>query len=240
MLSTHCLRLLWYNENPVYFVFQSWEVLGQVIGLLAGVELLSYTENDGNWQRVLGAWIFVRAIHIALRYYSLEMLNMKSINVARGKMLAQFFLADSTLPGVRALAEDENFMLDWIQLKPTINLGCTIDAAFAIDEPSKVPFEFQDWVSLFSEEMYILVWWDEEGRVVLKEGASSLDYLKALYQCVILNSMGTKSASFAELKQSLMQTQSSFPDFVDALGVAGWDICDIVIHAESVRVRDVV
>lgn len=234
------LGRLWADDDTFHMVFQSWEVLGQVIGLLAGVELLSYAESDGDWQKVLGSWIVVRTVHIILRYCSLGILNMKSINVARGKKLAQLFIAGSTLPNTRVMAESENFMLDWIQVQPTINFGCTVDAAFSMNVPGRVQITFSEWVSLFSEEMYILGWWDSKGWVVLKEDATSLDYLKALYHCVILNSMETKSGSLVDLRGSLKDVQGSFPDFADALGLAGWDIDDIVIQASSVRIRDIV
>ncbi|GMH40584.1 hypothetical protein BSKO_08488 [Bryopsis sp. KO-2023] len=228
------------NIGEVAAKEESWEVVAQVAGLLASVQLLSLIEEYGEWQWVLGAWITVHSAHVALRYSSMYSLQLDSINLARGKRLALHHIQGANpLPNVRTVNKEEDYAMDWSMLKPCIHMGCSVKEAFPAGMQTSIGFD--PWQQIFSEEMYLLGWHDGQGWVVLKEGAEELDFLRAAYHCVLLNGMGgARGGELGDvLRSSLVRMQMGFPDFVAQLMDSGWDVDKVVIRGHRIRVKTV-
>lgn len=213
---------------------QSWEVLGQVAGLLGSVVILSYIEDHGTWQWVLGAWMAVQSMHVLLRFKSLQSIKLDTINVARAKLLAKCHTEGRPLSTAAQLSSAENFLVNWLTLEPRIEFGASIAQAFT---PSVESMGFEEWVQLYQEDKYMLGWHDGQGFVALKEGAQGRDILKALYQCVLLNEAEIHSADINDLRLSLERTSGAFTDFIRSLEDSDWTIDKISIPSKPTRVQ---
>ena len=62
--------------------------------------------------------------------------------------------------------------------QPAVRLGCSVEEAFR-GMPSHA---LADHLKLFSQERFLLVWDQDRGRLVLKQGSQPRDEIRALWQ----------------------------------------------------------
>lgn len=80
---------------------QSWEVIGQLLGLLTSVAFLSAIDGTKEWEIVVVAWVAVHSLHVGLRYVALSTLCLDTINFQRGRVLARAHVDGLEIPGLQ-------------------------------------------------------------------------------------------------------------------------------------------
>ena len=80
-------------------MLQSWEVIGQLLGLLTSVAFLSAIDGTNQWEIVVMAWAAVHSVHVGLRYVALSTLRFDTVNLQRGRILATAHVNQHPIPG---------------------------------------------------------------------------------------------------------------------------------------------
>lgn len=78
---------------------QVWEVVAQLIGLGLSIALLNGIEATGDPTNAVWAWGAIQSVHVALRFKSLSMIQLPTLNQKRSCVLVNAFLKGQKLPG---------------------------------------------------------------------------------------------------------------------------------------------
>eukprot|EP00803_Ostreobium_quekettii_P006598 evm.model.scf_651.3 EVM.evm.TU.scf_651.3 scf_651:25587-30717(+) len=224
------------NVGEVAAKEESWEVVGQLLGLLSSVALLSAVDSTvGARREVILIWAAIQTAHVVLRYVSLSSLRLDSVNLQRGKALVAAHVSGLPIPDVSTANATENFMPGMPAAGPIVHFGCSIeDAVNATEWEHRMPVLLQ----AFSQERYLLVWHLGKGRVLFKDDARPLDALRALWQCSWLAARGVHSASLEDIEDSLRNLQARFGSLLSAMRLAGWNADQVVIRMGPIRVKE--
>ena len=84
------------------FQLQVWEVVAQLIGLALSIALLNAIDRTGDPTNAVWAWGAIQSVHVALRYKSLSVIQLPTLNQKRSCALVNAFLNDQPLPGITA------------------------------------------------------------------------------------------------------------------------------------------
>jgi len=79
-------------------------VVAQLIGLGLSIALLNGIEATGDPTNAVWAWATIQSVHVALRYKSLSVIQLPTLNQKRSCALVNAFLQGQQLPGVAAAA----------------------------------------------------------------------------------------------------------------------------------------
>lgn len=80
-------------------MLQVWEVVAQLIGLGLSIALLNGIEATGDPTNAVWAWVVIQSVHVVLRFKSLSMVQLPSLNQKRSCVLINAFLEGQQLPG---------------------------------------------------------------------------------------------------------------------------------------------
>eukprot|EP00951_Prasinocladus_malaysianus_P004994 scaffold35495_cov50-Prasinocladus_malaysianus.AAC.2 len=192
--------------------------------------------------------------HVWLRYASLKTLRFSGLNQKRACLLVTQDVAGGDLPGEHSShsksachAQNLNFALCMTpvlfatdveaanlaepmlptreQSSPNVLIGCRLLEAAPTDPETSV----MGTIDVYKEDNYVMFWRGSMGRVVLKEGCTDVDKLKALWQAAYLQHKGITDAGEAELKESLDAANRGFPEFTTKALDKGWNLNDIII-----------
>lgn len=78
---------------------QVWEVVAQLIGLALSVALLNGIDATGDPTNAVWSWGAIQSVHVALRYKSLSVIQLPSLNQKRSCALVNAHLQGQQLPG---------------------------------------------------------------------------------------------------------------------------------------------
>ena len=81
-------------------LLQVWEVVAQLIGLGMSIALLNAIEATGDTTNAVWAWIAIQSVHVVLRYKSLSVIELPTLNQKRACLLVNAFLKGQQLPGM--------------------------------------------------------------------------------------------------------------------------------------------
>ena len=222
------------NIGEVSAKEESWEVAGQMTGLLTSVLILSLLQDSTDWRPILATWGGFHSVHVICRYLALQSLQFDSLNLTRAQRLTLAHLRGEHMPDTMSVARGENFLTDWLTAAPPIRFGCSL-REFAAELSAQGCF--QRWQEVFAEETYLLYVHRGRGFVVLKTQSTALDGLKSLWQFLWLMQSGyTKTPTVDHIQDSLRITNARFPDFLRQASAAGWDVENLLLRAGPVRV----
>ena len=80
-------------------LLQVWEVVAQLIGLGLSIALLNAIEATGDTTNAVWAWVAIQSVHVVLRYKSLSVIQLPTLNQKRACLLVNAFLEGQQLPG---------------------------------------------------------------------------------------------------------------------------------------------
>ena len=105
-----CIQHIFLNKNVLFVILlscirvlfvevQVWEVLAQLIGLALSVGLLNGIEATGDTTNAVWAWVVIQSVHVTLRFKSLSVIQLPTLNQKRSCALVNAFLEGRPLPG---------------------------------------------------------------------------------------------------------------------------------------------
>jgi hypothetical protein len=154
------------------------------------------------------------------------------------------------LPGVDEANAAEPMLVPAGSVRPRMQLGCSLQQAWGAALGSSSGSSgggggggvsgglltgvddalLSQWVELFEGEPYLLVFREGVAWVVVKQGASSRDLLRAVWQAAWLDrrqppgGQHTLADSMTHLRESLAAARLHHAGFLASLSAAGWDL----------------
>ncbi|ORX98524.1 vitamin B6 photo-protection and homoeostasis-domain-containing protein, partial [Clohesyomyces aquaticus] len=240
----------------------SQETVISLLGMLAGSVVVSWVTSPlATWTTLIG----LLSIHIAMNYAAVTAVSMRTLNRQRANIVLGALLESGKVlrpldvPKRERIFERDGVLRLNDQIVGHAYIGQSLEAIIdriggqrhghtgSRDLPA---IKLSELVHLFGEEAYML-WFDAAGsdvRIVLKEGATPIDQLKAWTQALLLAhrskaavGIGKETAQgprnlrdlsvsavghpeLAELKLTMEETNKIFETSVDSLRDAGWNI----------------
>ncbi|KAF2100684.1 DUF647-domain-containing protein [Rhizodiscina lignyota] len=236
----------------------SQETVISLLGMLAGSLVVQRVSSPlATW----AALLFLLAIHLGTNYLAVRSVSMRSLNRQRANIVLNHLLQhDAVLRPQEVSRMERIFERDGVfrdehdrvigrcSIGSSMKglLGClgsqqqgqsTISGSF-----TTCGVDLRAVLDLFGREWYML-WPDSSSSrtiIVLKQGASARDGLKAWYHGLLL-AKKTNAAAAADDKlytKSNSQVCSTFDGFAERLTAAGWDLTDAALETKSgTRVR---
>ncbi|GBG88778.1 hypothetical protein CBR_g48395 [Chara braunii] len=182
------------NVGEIAAKEEVWEVGAEIVGLTLGVLLLNTPGVASSYWELAATWAAIAAIHLVLRYKSLECLYFPYINRKRASIMVSQHLKDGRVLSPKECSAVENFL---VPLKyssigmPYAKIGSNIDELVDAINSGAVGGSLLDLLKLYSNERYILVYSkkkspEQSGEstylVALKEEASEVDIFRSLWQ----------------------------------------------------------
>lgn len=220
------------NVGDVAAKEQVWEVVAQLIGLGLSIALLNAIEKTGDPTNAAWAWVVIQAVHVALRYKSLSVIQLPTLNQKRACAVVNAYMQGHKLPDVREGNARERLLGGPQSSSPSVQFGCSASQVFSSPAQTEQLLKLAE---LYAEESYILLWQTGKGQVLLQTAATPTDTLRALWQAGWLAHKGISTASDSQLQQSLQALQSHFDSFLQATQQAGWHTDRIVIRSKDNR-----
>ena len=84
---------------------QVWEVVAQLIGLGLSIALLNGIDATGDPTNAVWAWAAIQTVHVALRFKSLSVIQLPTLNQKRSCLLVNAFLRGQQLPGIASATQ---------------------------------------------------------------------------------------------------------------------------------------
>eukprot|EP00268_Persea_americana_P045144 TRINITY_DN4589_c0_g1_i10.p1 TRINITY_DN4589_c0_g1~~TRINITY_DN4589_c0_g1_i10.p1 ORF type:complete len:187 (-),score=28.53 TRINITY_DN4589_c0_g1_i10:239-799(-) len=171
-------------------------------------------------------------LHICLLLFTIGFLIWQ-INLKRARVLVKSHVLHSSVPGYADCNKEEN-ILSWERfLKPRIYFGVSLDTMIVGESSGQT---VKTLLTLYAKERYILVvnkcnqLKEMKVLVSFKSGATSLTALRSVWQAYWLNEhWGESDHVFVRLKESLLELEDRFDDFLNQLEGTGWDTHNINI-----------
>ncbi|KAJ7544415.1 hypothetical protein O6H91_09G078500 [Diphasiastrum complanatum] len=255
VIQNHFARME--NVGDVAAKEEVWEVAGQLLGLSLGVSILATPGVATSYPNLVMSWATIRVLHLWLRYQSLSVLNLATINYKRASLLIQSHVRGVPIPGRIACNNAENLLLPWQLKKPRIRVGCSFQDLVG---PHLLASEVVRLIDIYKNEQYILAICPDglhgfEACVVFKEGATSITVLQSMWQAYwlllpehskklqeLIQSMLSPAdkpvgSIFEEQKNSLItslcEMKERFDSFLCELDEVGWDLSKLVVKIPS-------
>jgi hypothetical protein len=126
-------------------------------------------------------------------------------------------------------------------MQPAITFGCSLEQAWGCDVAQLQPQQLAQWVQLYEQQGYLLVWRERHAYVVIKQDCGQLQpaLLQAIWQAAWLEAsdVGVQQhhqqqheqvkqqdiGSFGLLKASLDAVQGQFGNFLQEAHSLGWN-----------------
>ncbi|XXG85864.1 hypothetical protein AAC387_Pa11g0875 [Persea americana] len=221
------------NLGEVAAKEEVWEVAAQLLGLVLGILIMDTPGLQKSYHMLVFTWLGMRLLHLWLRYQSLSVLRFTTINLKRARVLVKSHVLHSSVPGYADCNKEEN-ILSWERfLKPRIYFGVSLDTMIVGESSGQT---VKTLLTLYAKERYILVvnkcnqLKEMKVLVSFKSGATSLTALRSVWQAYWLNEhWGESDHVFVRLKESLLELEDRFDDFLNQLEGTGWDTHNINI-----------
>ncbi|GKV21974.1 hypothetical protein SLEP1_g31887 [Rubroshorea leprosula] len=168
----------------------------------------------------------MRLLHLWLRYKSLLVLQLNTINLKRARILVKSHILHSTVPGLNDCNREED-ILSWQRfMKPRIIFGLPLEEMFGGGRSLSM---LKTLLRIYAKEKYVLTvnqqQRDFEVFVSFKVGATNISVLRSVWQTYWLseNLDIFNNNLFDQLTESLSRMEDRFEDFIQKLEGAGWD-----------------
>ncbi|XP_042491546.1 protein root UVB sensitive 5 isoform X2 [Macadamia integrifolia] len=217
------------NLGEVAAKEEVWEVAAQLIGLAFGILVLDTPGLVTSYSMLTFTWLSMRLLHLWLRYQSLAVLKFNTINLKRARLLVKSHVLHSTVLEYTECNRKEN-ILSWQRfMKPYITFDIPLVEMLGVERSST---KVKMLLKLYAQEEYVLFVNQDrveiEFFVSFKVRATSLSVLRSLWQSYWLNEHWRGSDNvFDQLKQSLIELDQRFDNFLEQLEGAGWDVNQI-------------
>ncbi|XP_043688616.1 protein root UVB sensitive 5 isoform X2 [Telopea speciosissima] len=217
------------NLGEVAAKEEVWEVAAQLIGLALGILVLDTPGIVTSYSMLEFTWLSMRLLHLWLRYQSLSVLTFNTINFKRARLLVKSHVLHSIILEYTECNRKEN-ILSWERfIKPCSTFDIPLVEMLGVERSST---KVKMLLGLYAQEEYVLfVNQDREEIeffVSFKVRATSLSVLRSIWQCYWLNEhRGGSDNVFDQLKQSLVELDQRFDNFLEQLEGAGWDVNQI-------------
>ena len=76
-----------------------WEVAAQLTGLALSILLLNAIDKTGDPTNAVWAWVGIQSVHVGLRYKSLSVIQLPTLNQKRSCALVTAYVRGQKLPG---------------------------------------------------------------------------------------------------------------------------------------------
>jgi len=96
--------------------------VAQLIGLALSVALLNGIDATGDPTNAVWAWVAIQSVHVALRYKSLSVIQLPTLNQKRSCALVNAYLQGQQLPG-KPVASSPMLMCPWCMHACTTRLS---------------------------------------------------------------------------------------------------------------------
>jgi hypothetical protein len=219
------------------------EVAAQLTGLALSVALLQQlggaSAAEENTQLLATAWACAAVAHFALRYAALRGVRFRTLNARRGLEAAHAHGVVGEPPQrwstVEALnAREATFAPDWA-LPRRMHLGASVQAAVAGGAGNKDPASLRlveaalrDSALACAQERFLITWRDGTAWVVLRQGATPRDALRATWLAAKLLAgpaqHSTAPGAIAQLHSALEELRERFGEFEALMEAQGWDL----------------
>ncbi|KMT12314.1 hypothetical protein BVRB_5g102560 [Beta vulgaris subsp. vulgaris] len=213
------------NLGDVSAKEEVWEVGAQFIGLALGIFILDTPGLVKSYPALLSTWMSIRLFHLWLRYQSLSVLQFKTINLKRARILAKAHVLHSRALGCIDCNREENILVWQRFLRPRMIFGVPFSEVIAVEKSSSMV----KILKLYTKEKYVLTvhnWQtrDFEVLVSFKVGATSLSVLQSVWQAYWLHEHWDHSVDVIKaLEESLINLEQRFDSFMELLEEAGWN-----------------
>ena len=231
------------NVGDVAAKEEVWEVAGQLAGLAAAVALLGGGGGDRpppcGPDALAAAWLAAQAAHVGARVVALRTLRFPTLNHKRAAAAAGAWVGEGRVPTVDEANEGEPLLPAPESVRPRATLGCGVAVAVAAWEAGGGAGGLGGLLRLFPGERFALAWTAASASVLLLDGATPEDGVKALLVAAHLDAAvdGRRAATPAELSTALAAAQSTWPSFSAALAASGWAPSRGGLLTGSVRLR---
>ena len=226
------------NIGEVSAKEESWEVTGQLTGLLTSVAILSSLQDATGWEPVLFTWAIFHSVHITCRFIALRCLQLDSLSLVRSSKLIQMHLDGQPLADPATMPQRQQFLTDWLFATPSIEFGSSLKH---ISKRLLQNARFGPWIDVYRKERYLLYVEGGHGFVVLKQGSGAEHCLKALWQFLWLQQQSHHHSTpeIDAFQRSLRETNTQFGDFLTQLEEAGWNPQSLLYRLKSTRVSQI-
>ena len=253
------------NVGDVSAKEEVWEVAAQMAGLAASVALLSAVEAAGTPEAVVPLWAGIHSLHVVLRYYALTKLRFTYPNYKRGAALVlEHVKYGKVLTLEKANSEEAMFQGPEAGVRGLkCVFGCSLEQILkgissgsyqsnnnhsGGENRNEQGKDLEALIELYRDEKYMLTWHDGTAQVLLWEGGSPLDMLRALWQAAWLHHESSKDGNLlqnndglvgkvdiSQLSESLNAMQECFPDLEQGAAAEGWTLLKGIYPSGSYR-----
>eukprot|EP00882_Tetradesmus_deserticola_P033266 GHRQ01037983.1.p1 GENE.GHRQ01037983.1~~GHRQ01037983.1.p1 ORF type:complete len:195 (+),score=68.17 GHRQ01037983.1:154-738(+) len=192
-------------------------------------------------------------MHVAARYLALRQLRFRYLNQKRAGLLVRAHVRGRAVPSIAACNQMEPLLLPASAMQPAITFGCSLEQAWGCDVAQLQPQQLADWVQLYEQQGYLLVWREGHAYVVIKQDCKQLQQalLRAIWQAAWLdsNTVATQQplqqqqqrqqqqcSNTALLKSSLDALDGQFGEFLQEAHGLGWNTDVGVFRVGKTRV----
>ncbi|PKA54588.1 glutamate N-acetyltransferase / amino-acid N-acetyltransferase [Apostasia shenzhenica] len=214
-----------------------WEVTAQLIGLALGILIMDSPWIQDSYFIHAFTWLGIRLLHLWLRYKSLYVLQFRTINFKRARILVRSHVLYDSVPGYPNANKEEELFAWEIFLQPNILFGGSMETMISEDFNPLV----KALLELYAQEKYIL-FVNQRGSKVLnyyvtfKVGATNLAVLKSLWHVYWLHQYQQEhdiNDILAWLSESFLVLEDGFAAFLSQLEDAGWSQHQIILKVPN-------
>lgn len=205
------------------------------------------------------ALIALLSVHLATNYAAVKAVSMHSLNRQRANIVLSTILQEGRVISPAEVSTKERIfekdgVLRWSD--DSIIGHCRIGVTFqtmlscirqrhkrtgSLELPA---VKMSDLVRLYQHEAFLLWWTGSDAVIVLKQGCTALDQLKAWTQALLLAGRGrvevehqlrddASGERLAELRFALEETRKLFGTYETKLREAGWDLDVAVLETRA-------
>ena len=98
-LAAVCHSAQIFTSDSLFLLWQVWEVAAQLTGLALSILLLNAIDATGDPTNAVWAWVGIQSVHVGLRYKSLSVIQLPTLNQKRSCALVSAFVRGQKLPG---------------------------------------------------------------------------------------------------------------------------------------------
>ena len=98
-LAAMCYSAQPFTSDSFVLLWQVWEVAAQLTGLALSILLLNAIDATRDPTNAVWAWVGIQTVHVGLRYKSLSVIQLPTLNQKRSCALVNAFVQGQKLPG---------------------------------------------------------------------------------------------------------------------------------------------
>ncbi|KAF2491100.1 DUF647-domain-containing protein [Lophium mytilinum] len=214
----------------------SQETVISLLGMLAGSVVVSWVRSAAATWSVL---VVLLAVHLGMNHRAVRAVSMRTLNRQRANIVLGELMSSGRVLKPKQVSEKEKVFerdgaLRWVDgrvlgygrigvdLQTLLHrLGLSHAKTGAVQLDSTL----SELAELYRDEAYML-WFDvarSEALIVLKQGSTPIDQLKAWTQALMV-ARSKQADSLTGLRMGLLEVSKTWKQTAEKLGAAGWDM----------------